>query len=261
MPRLLPVAFRESVAALYVLLVLGSARPQSLWAQNQNQQHTSIVTLTAESSGKPLQLSLGDVLIIRLPAAGGPGPAWRVMDLVPGMLALTSNTKLPGILSGVPGAPFTQELRFQTIGPGGQMLTLVSVAPGRSYSPIGDLFQTYVTVDQPGVAKNVSFSERGNRSQVTVNKGDQLTVQLETTVGSTFQWEAVPVSNGIVKLVKQQVGPDKPRKKVKVGAPEDVVFQYQALNSGQTTVKFLYRDTADNEAPPKRTFELAVTVP
>ncbi|WP_303312163.1 protease inhibitor I42 family protein [Hymenobacter sp. BT730] len=221
-----------------------------------------IVTLNANDNGKQVQLTVGDQLIVRLPTIS-PRYGWRPTQAYPGQLTVTGTNILPGIESGVPGAPATFEIRFMAIGPGGLDLALVSARPGTGYSSLGGYFHAYVTIDKPGVAKNVNITEYGNHSRVTVNQDDQLLIRLDNTVGSGYTWEVMPLTNDVVKAIasSSQTVLKKPRKKAKQGSPDDVTFQFQAMHPGQTTLRFLYRNATDNEAPPRRDFELQVEVP
>lgn len=230
---------------------------------NSTPSRADIVTLTAADNGKQVQLTVGDQLVVRLPSVS-PRLGWRLTQSYPGQLSVTTAHSLPGISSGVPGAPATFEIHFQAIGPGGLDLALVSALPGSGYSPLGGFFHAYVTIDQPGVAKNVNISEYGNHSRVKVNKGDQLQIKLDNTAGAQYQWEVMPIADNVIQLVKAQSETEKPQKKArkrKADIPDEVTFNFQALNPGQTTLRFLYRHATDNEAPPKRDFELDVEVP
>ncbi|HEX8429090.1 protease inhibitor I42 family protein [Hymenobacter sp.] len=223
--------------------------------------YADIVTLTANDNGKQIQLNVGDQLIVRLPTVS-PRFGWRLAQTYPGQLTVTTANSLPGLSSGVPGAPATFEIHFQAVGTGGIDLALVSAVPGSGYSTLGGYFHAYITIDKPGVAKNVNITEYGNHSSVKVNQGDQLLIQLDTTVGSQYQWELMPLSDDIVQAVAPPVEqPRKKPKKAKAGTPEDVAFQFQALKPGKTTLRFLYRNAINNEAPPKRDFEVQVEVP
>ncbi|UYZ57553.1 protease inhibitor I42 family protein [Hymenobacter latericus] len=226
------------------------------------QAQSAITTITAADNGKEVQLTVGDRLIVRLPTAA-PRYGWRLAQNYPGQLTPVSNQILPGVSSGVPGAPATHEMHFQAIGSGGLDLILVAALPGTGYSPVGSYFHVYLTINQPGVAKNVNITEYGNHSRVTVNKGDQLSIKLGTTAGSSYRWEVMPAANEVVKLISTQTEQEqkKTKKKPKPGTPQDVTFNFQALSPGQTTIRFLYRDGTNNEAPPKRDFVLDVTVP
>ncbi|AYA37279.1 hypothetical protein D3Y59_09575 [Hymenobacter oligotrophus] len=250
MPRCSIVFTRFILVFVLLLCALGA------------QAQGAITTITAADNGKEVQLTVGERLIVRLPTAA-PRYGWRLVQNYPGQLTLVSNQTLPGVRSGVPGAPATHEMHFQTIGSGGLDLVLVAALPGTGYSPVGSYFHVYLTINQPGVAKNVNITEYGNRSRVTVNKGDQLSIKLGTTAGSTSRWEVMPIANEIVKLVNTQTEQEqkKSKKKPKPGTPQDITFNFQALNPGQTTIRFLYRDGTNNDTPPKRDFVLDVTVP
>lgn len=221
-----------------------------------------LVRLTAADNGKQVQLNVGDQLTVLLPTIS-PRYGWRLTQAYPGQLPVTTTNVLPGLSSGVPGAPATIEIHFQAVGTGGLELALVSAQPGTSYSSLNGFFHVFITIDKPGVAKNVNITEYGNHSQVKVNQGDQLAIRLDNTVGSQYTWEVMPISDNVVQLVAPPVEQPrkKPKKKAKPGREEDVTFQFQALNPGKTTLRFLYRNAANNEAPPKRDFELEVEVP
>lgn len=223
--------------------------------------HADVVTLTANDNGKQIQLNVGDQLVVRLPTIS-PRFGWRLAQAYPGQLAVSTTHILPGLSSGVPGAPATFEIHFQAVGTGGLDLALLSAAPGTSYSSLNGYFHAYITIDQPGVAKNVNITEYGNHSNVQVNQGDQLLIKLDTTVGSQYAWELMPLADDIVRATAPPVEqPRKKPKRAKAGTPEDVAFQFQALKPGKTTLRFLYRNTTNNEAPPKRDFEVQVEVP
>lgn len=221
-----------------------------------------IVTLNANDNGKQVQLNVGDQLTIRLPTIS-PRFGWRLTQAYPGQLTVTTTNVLPGLSSGVPGAPATFEIHFQAVGTGGLDLALVSAQPGTGYSTLGGFFHVFVTIDKPGVAKNVNITEYGNHSRVKVNKGDQLAIRLDNTAGSQYQWEVMPIADNVIQLITppSAAPAKKPKKKAKAGSAEDVTFQFQALNPGKTTLRFLYRNATNNEAPPKRDFELEVEVP
>ncbi|GAB2473176.1 hypothetical protein GCM10011375_26590 [Hymenobacter qilianensis] len=242
---------RYALLALFILTIFLSSTPS----------RADIVTLTAADNGKQVQLTVGDQLIVRLPTVS-PRFGWRLVQNYPGQLSVTTTHNLPGVSSGVPGAPATFEIHFQAVGAGGLDLALVSALPGTGYSPLGGFFHAYVTIDQPGVAKNVNISEYGNHSRVKVNKGDQLQIRLDNTAGAQYKWEVMPIADNVIQLVTAQ--PEQPQKKSrkrKADNPEDITFQFQALNPGKTTLRFLYRNATDNQAPPKRDFELEVEVP
>ncbi|MDF7810043.1 protease inhibitor I42 family protein [Hymenobacter sp. YC55] len=241
--------FPKAVVLLWAAFLLASSA------------QADIVTLTANDNGKQVQLNVGDQLVVRLPTIS-PRFGWRLAQAYPGQLTITTTNILPGLSSGVPGAPATYEMHFQAVGTGGLDLALLSAAPGTSYSSLNGYFHAYITIDQPGVAKNVNITEYGNHSSVKVNQGDQLLIKLDTTVGSQYAWELMPMTDGIVQAVAPPAEqPRKKPKKAKVGTPEDIAFQFQALKPGKTTLRFLYRNTTNNEAPPKRDFELQVEVP
>lgn len=248
-------SFFLRVALLLLLIGSGSLCPTRALAD--------IVALNANDNGKQVQLNVGDQLVIRLPTIS-PRFGWRLTQTYPGQLTVTTAHSLPGLSSGVPGAPATFEIHFQAIGTGGLDLALVSAQPGTGYAQLGGFFRVFVTIDKPGVAKNVNITEYGNRSRVKVNKGDQLAIRLDNTAGSQYQWEVMPIADNVIQLVTPPATTPpakKPKKKTKAGSEEDVTFQFQALNPGRTTLRFLYRNTANNEAPPKRDFELEVEVP
>ncbi|WP_133273920.1 protease inhibitor I42 family protein [Hymenobacter radiodurans] len=247
----LPIFPRYAILALLTLTLFLSS----------TLSHADIVTLTAADNGKQVQLTVGDQLIVRLPTVS-PRFGWRMVQNYPGQLTVTSTHNLPGVSSGVPGAPATFEIHFQATGPGGLDLALVSALPGTGYAALGGFFHAYITIDQPGVAKNVNISEYGNHSRVKVNKGDQLQIKLDNTASAQYKWEVMPIADNVIQLVTAQ--PEQPQKKSrqrKTDAPEDITFNFQALNPGKTTLRFLYRNATNNEAPPKRDFELEVEVP
>ncbi|WP_139924436.1 protease inhibitor I42 family protein [Hymenobacter sp. DG01] len=239
---------------LLLLLVSGALLPLTAQAD--------IVTLTAADNGKQVQLTVGDQLIIRLPTIS-PRFGWRLTQTYPGQLSVGTSNTLPGLSSGVPGAPATFEIHFQATGTGGLDLALVSAQPGTGYSTLGGFFHVFITIDKPGVAKNVNITEYGNHSRVKVNKGDQLQIRLDNTAGAQYTWEVMPIADNVIQLVTPTPAPagKKSKKKAKTANAEDVTFQFQALNPGKTTLRFLYRNATNNEAPPKRDFELEVEVP
>jgi predicted secreted protein len=251
--KLLPSFPRYVLLAFLILTIFLSSTPS----------RADIVTLTAADNGKQVQLTVGDQLIVRLPTVS-PRFGWRLVQNYPGQLSVTTTHSLPGVSSGVPGAPATFEVHFQAIGPGGLDLALVSALPGTGYSPLGGFFHAYITIDQPGVAKNVNISEYGNHSRVKVNQGDQLMIKLDNTAGAQYKWEVMPIADNVIQLVTAQAEAEKPGKKAKkrkAANLDDATFNFQALNPGKTTLRFLYRNATDNQAPPKRDFELEVEVP
>ncbi|UOQ67081.1 hypothetical protein [Hymenobacter volaticus] len=74
--------------------------------------YADIVTLTANDNGKQVQLNVGDQLVVRLPTIS-PRFGWRLAQVYPGQLTVTTTNILPGLSSGVPGRRLLMRCTFR----------------------------------------------------------------------------------------------------------------------------------------------------
>ena len=112
------------------------------------------------------------------------------------------------------------------------------------------------------VASNIVFvanstMENKNQGQenITVKKGHEFTVTLESNPGTGYQW--IPMFNtSIINLVSHNFQPSTTKL---MGSPGTDVFKFKAINSGTESLKMVYKRSWEKEFVKEKVFVVSVT--
>jgi inhibitor of cysteine peptidase len=93
--------------------------------------------------------------------------------------------------------------------------------------------------------------------EVTLQKGQTLTIKLEGNPTTGYSWEVVESEGAIV----QQVGePEFEADSDLLGAPGTQTLRFEAVETGQMELKLVYQRPWETDVEPLETFTVQVTV-
>ncbi|VVB88714.1 Chagasin family peptidase inhibitor I42 [uncultured archaeon] len=96
-----------------------------------------------------------------------------------------------------------------------------------------------------------------------LTKGQTLNVTLEANPSTGYSWEVVELNNNILRQIGepeyQQISNFTSEHPV-VGAPVMQNFRFEIINTGQTTLKLVYRRPWEKDAAPSNNFSVDLVV-
>jgi inhibitor of cysteine peptidase len=102
---------------------------------------------------------------------------------------------------------------------------------------------------------NVDFSMNG--SSVTLEKGQQMVLKLESNPTTGFDWEIVGLGPAILKQVGEV---EYKSDSMLIGSGGVDTWTFEAVGSGQMNLQLIYHRSWEKDIPPIETFDLDVTV-
>lgn len=94
-------------------------------------------------------------------------------------------------------------------------------------------------------------------SDVSVTKGQELSVQLYGNASTGYSWVVQELDTSVLQ---QSGDPDYKADSNLVGSGGTYTYKFKALETGKTTLKMAYLRTFEKNVAPLKTFELNVTV-
>jgi inhibitor of cysteine peptidase len=96
-----------------------------------------------------------------------------------------------------------------------------------------------------------------NGREITLQKGQTLTIKLEGNPTTGYSWEVVETEGAIL----QQAGePEFEAESDLLGAPGTQTLRFEAVDTGQMELKLGYRRSWETDVEPLETFTVHVTV-
>jgi len=105
----------------------------------------------------------------------------------------------------------------------------------------------------------VISGEDMNGKNVSVIKGNELTVKLEGNPTTGYSW--ILVEGLDTSILKSMGDPEYKSESNMAGAGGTYTFKFKAVDSGTTPLKLVYLRTWETGVAPLKIFELTVTVP
>lgn len=99
-----------------------------------------------------------------------------------------------------------------------------------------------------------------NGRQIELTNGRTFNVTLETNPSTGYSWEVVELNNSIIQKIGEAVSEPNITEKNRVGAPVMHTFQFEVINTGQTTLKLVYRRSWEKDVAPVNTFSIDLFV-
>jgi inhibitor of cysteine peptidase len=99
-----------------------------------------------------------------------------------------------------------------------------------------------------------------NGRQIELTKGQTFNVTLETNPSTGYSWEVVELNNSILHKIGEAESEPYSTTENMVGIPIMHTFQFEVINTGQTTLKIVYHRIWEKDVAPEKTFSINLTV-
>ncbi|MCZ7392757.1 MAG: protease inhibitor I42 family protein [Candidatus Methanoperedens sp.] len=113
------------------------------------------------------------------------------------------------------------------------------------------------------VADKINLNIDYNGRQMELTKGQTLNVTLEANPSTGYSWEVVELNKNIIHQIGeaeyQQIS-NFTSEHPMVGAPVMQTFQFEVINTGQTTLKLVYRRSWEKDVAPLNNFSIDLAV-
>jgi len=93
----------------------------------------------------------------------------------------------------------------------------------------------------------------------SLQQGETFEITLEANATTGFSWEIAEIDEDIVQLVGSEYVPE-PNPEQLCGKGGKTVFRFQAVGSGETTLKWVYHRSWEKDVEPLKTHVVQVTV-
>jgi len=130
-----------------------------------------------------------------------------------------------------------------------------TLTPTPSITPTSTADKINLSMDNK-INLSIDYSGR----QIELTNGQTFNVTLETNPSTGYSWEVVELNNSIIKKIGEAVSEPNNTEKNMVGAPVMHTFQFEVINTGQTTLKIVYRRSWEKDVAPVNTFSVELFV-
>jgi inhibitor of cysteine peptidase len=110
------------------------------------------------------------------------------------------------------------------------------------------------------MGNKINLSIDYNGRQIELTKGQTFNVTLETNPSTGYSWEIVELNNSIIQKIGDAVSEPNITEKNMVGVPVMHTFQFEVINTGQTTLKIVYHRIWEKDVAPVNTFSVELFV-
>ena len=210
------------------------------------------VLVDASYSGKQVELSVGQSLVVTLESNATTGYSWAlVQNSDDSVLSKTGNEYVAPQTTLV-GAGGKEEWTFQALKEGTSTISMEYRRPWETGTPPATTFSLTVVVKE---CVNVDASYSGK--QVELSVGQSLVVTLESNATTGYSWALVQNSDDSVlsKTGNEYVAPQT----TLVGAGGKEEWTFKALKKGTSTISMGYSRPWES-TPPVEAFDLTVVV-
>jgi inhibitor of cysteine peptidase len=104
------------------------------------------------------------------------------------------------------------------------------------------------------IADKIILSMDDNGRQIELTNGQTFNVTLESNPSTGYSWEVVELNNNILHQTGEAESQPNTTKKIMPGAPRMDTFQFEVINTGQTTLKIVYHRIWEKDVAPMKTF-------
>jgi len=120
------------------------------------------------------------------------------------------------------------------------------------------IFQVSHAANPPMSKSEITVNDTNNHSQIIIQKGNMMIVELLTNPGTGYSWQIIKNDPDKLKPVGDSVL--KPLETEAPGASENQVFQFLAQNSGSAVLKLHYLRPWERNVPPLKTYQINVKI-
>jgi inhibitor of cysteine peptidase len=108
-----------------------------------------------------------------------------------------------------------------------------------------------------GAHTALALEAKDDGNQITLQKGQTLTVKLEGNPTTGYTWEMVEPDGAILRQVGE---PEFNADSELLGAPGTLTLRFEAVEAGQTELRLVYHRPWETGVEPLETFTVQVTV-
>ncbi|ALB43206.1 MULTISPECIES: protease inhibitor I42 family protein [Nostocales] len=120
------------------------------------------------------------------------------------------------------------------------------------------IFQVSNTANPPMSKSEITVNDANNNSQIIIQKGNMMIVELLTNPGTGYSWQIIKNDPDKLKPLGDSVL--KPLETEAPGASENQVFQFLAQNSGSAVLELHYLRPWERNLPPLKTYQINVKI-
>ncbi|MBE9256511.1 protease inhibitor I42 family protein [Dolichospermum sp. LEGE 00246] len=120
------------------------------------------------------------------------------------------------------------------------------------------IFQVSNAANPPMSKSEITVNDANNHSQIIIQKGNMMIVELLTNPGTGYSWQIIkndpdklkPLGDSVLKPLETEVP----------GASENQVFRFLAQNSGLAVLELHYLRPWERNIPPLKTYQINVQI-
>ena len=120
------------------------------------------------------------------------------------------------------------------------------------------IFQVSNAANPPMSKSEITVNDANNNSQIIIQKGNMMIVELLTNPGTGYSWQIIkndpdklkPLGDSVLKPLETEVP----------GASENQVFRFLAQNSGLAVLELHYLRPWERNIPPLKTYQINVQI-
>jgi inhibitor of cysteine peptidase len=120
------------------------------------------------------------------------------------------------------------------------------------------IFQVSHAANPPMSKSEITVNDTNNHSQIIIQKGNMMIVELLTNPGTGYSWQIIKNDPDKLKPLGDSVL--KPLETEAPGADENQVFRFLAKNSGATVLELHYLRPWERNIPPLKTYQINVQI-
>ena len=109
-------------------------------------------------------------------------------------------------------------------------------------------------------SNKINLSMDYNGRQIELINGQTFNVTLETNPSTGYSWEVIELNNNILHQIGEAETEPNITEKNMVGVPVMHTFQFEVINTGQTTLKIVYHRIWEKDIAPMNTFSVELFV-
>lgn len=109
-------------------------------------------------------------------------------------------------------------------------------------------------------SNKINLSMDYNGRQIELTNGQTFNVTLETNPSTGYSWEIVGLNNNILQKITEAESEPPIVKRNMVGVPVMHTFEFKVINTGQTTLKIVYRRIWEKDVAPANTFSVELFI-
>ncbi|MGV8026767.1 MAG: protease inhibitor I42 family protein [Anaerolineaceae bacterium] len=119
--------------------------------------------------------------------------------------------------------------------------------------------------ERTAVDHNIILTNENNESVITIKTGERFILQLDGNITTGYAWEVDEMDSAFLKQVgemeyREKSDPDSSSGEELVGAPGEFIFTFEALQTGETSLRLIYHRSFEEGVEPLEVFMVTVNI-